>query len=76
MKQAGELRSDDESPQAVEEESGEDVQDDQEENEDEQPMRPRYSVRTSCNFSVSVSDESSMGCCYVRFTPTVKPERI
>lgn len=52
MKQESNLRSDDESPQAVEEESGEDVDDDQEENEDEQPMRPKYSVRISYHFSL------------------------
>lgn len=47
VKQVGDLmRSEDESPQAVEEEGGEDVEEDQEETEDEQPMRPRYSVRT------------------------------
>lgn len=47
VRQVGDLmRSEDESPQAVEEEGGEDVEEDQEETEDEQPMRPRYSVRT------------------------------
>lgn len=47
VKQVGDLmRSEDESPQAVEEEGGEDVEEDQEETEDEQPLRPRYSVRT------------------------------
>lgn len=46
VKQVGDLmRSEVESPQAVEEQGGEDAEEDQEETEDE-PMKPRYNVRT------------------------------